>query len=269
MAAMDFPNSPAVNDEFTVGQRTWIWNGTTWDAKSTNLPTHASTHASAGSDPVTIAQSQVTDLTTALSGKANLSGATFTGTVTGPTIFASGAAGAGNITNRIGSGAFENSAPTVATGWPVTGSWYHLNSTTHSNLANYYAMQFAGDFFNSNNIFYRATNGGGTTGWNRLLHTGNANTIRDTGVSLSTAASDAYTTIRSTGSAITITVTNTLAVGQRIDFIQSGTGQITFSPSGITLNSKSNNRKTAAQHSGATVVCVAAGVYTLIGDLVA
>jgi hypothetical protein len=198
-----------------------------------------------------------------------LAGATFTGTVTGPTIFASGAAGAGNITNRIGSGAFENSGPTVATGWPVTSSWYHLNSTTHSNLANYYAMQFAGDFFNSNNIFYRATNGVGTTGWNRLLHTGNANTIRDTGVSLSTAASDAYTTIRSTGSAITITLTNTLAIGQRIDFIQSGTGQITFSPSGVTLNSKSNNRKTAAQHSGATVVCVASGVYSLIGDLVA
>lgn len=44
--------------------------------------THAATHGSAGSDPVTIAQSQVTGLTAALDGKAALTGATFTGAVT-------------------------------------------------------------------------------------------------------------------------------------------------------------------------------------------
>jgi hypothetical protein len=38
MASMDFPDSPAVNDEFTVGQRTWVWTGVSWDAKST-IPT--------------------------------------------------------------------------------------------------------------------------------------------------------------------------------------------------------------------------------------
>ena len=44
---------------------------------------HASSHASAGSDPVTLAQSQVTNLTTDLSAKANLTGGnTFTGTQT-------------------------------------------------------------------------------------------------------------------------------------------------------------------------------------------
>ena len=40
---------------------------------------HASTHAALGSDPLTLAQSQVTNLTTDLAGKASLSGATFTG----------------------------------------------------------------------------------------------------------------------------------------------------------------------------------------------
>ena len=44
---------------------------------------HASSHASAGSDPVTLAQSQVTNLTTDLSAKANLAGGnTFAGTQT-------------------------------------------------------------------------------------------------------------------------------------------------------------------------------------------
>jgi len=31
MAATDFPNSPTVNQTFTVGERTWKWTGTTWD----------------------------------------------------------------------------------------------------------------------------------------------------------------------------------------------------------------------------------------------
>ena len=29
--AIDFPNSPSVNDEFVAGGRTWKWTGTTWD----------------------------------------------------------------------------------------------------------------------------------------------------------------------------------------------------------------------------------------------
>lgn len=31
MSAIDFPDSPSTNDEFTVGNRTWVWNGTVWE----------------------------------------------------------------------------------------------------------------------------------------------------------------------------------------------------------------------------------------------
>jgi hypothetical protein len=31
MAAIDFPNSPAVNDTFTVAGKTWIWTGDVWN----------------------------------------------------------------------------------------------------------------------------------------------------------------------------------------------------------------------------------------------
>jgi hypothetical protein len=31
MAAINFPDSPTVNDEFTVGGRTWKWSGTVWE----------------------------------------------------------------------------------------------------------------------------------------------------------------------------------------------------------------------------------------------
>jgi hypothetical protein len=34
-------------------------------------------------------------------------------------------------------------------------------------------MQFAGDFFNSTDIYYRSTNNSGTTAWNKMWHAGN------------------------------------------------------------------------------------------------
>jgi hypothetical protein len=30
--AMNFPDSPSVNQQFTAGGRTWVWDGTTWSA---------------------------------------------------------------------------------------------------------------------------------------------------------------------------------------------------------------------------------------------
>jgi hypothetical protein len=95
-----------------------------------------------------------------------------------------------------------------------------------------------------------------------------AQTISDKSANYAILAADAYKLIRSTGSAITITLDNVLTAGQRIDFYQAGSGQITFAAgSGVTLQSKNSNVKTAAQYSAATVICVASGVYALIGDL--
>jgi hypothetical protein len=69
--------------------------------------------------------------------------------------------------------------------------------------------------------------------------------------------------------AVTVTVQG-LAVGEQVDFIQTNASQITFTPgSGITLNSKNNNRKTSAQYSPATVKCIASNTYILAGDLAA
>jgi hypothetical protein len=33
---IDFPNSPTLNDTFTVGNRTWQWNGTAWELETTS-----------------------------------------------------------------------------------------------------------------------------------------------------------------------------------------------------------------------------------------
>jgi hypothetical protein len=79
-------------------------------------------------------------------------------------------------------------------------------------------------------------------------------------------SSDVNSYIRSTGSAITITVPDVLTDGQSVNFIQAGAGQITFAGSGITIFSKDSKLKTAAQYSGASIVKVS-GAYYLIGDL--
>jgi hypothetical protein len=93
-------------------------------------------------------------------------------------------------------------------------------------------------------------------------------TTTDKSSNYTLVAADENTYIRSTGSAITITVPDVLANGESVNFIQAGAGQITFAQSGITLNSVDNKKKTNKQFSGATVTKVG-GAYYLIGDLAA
>jgi len=35
--AIDFPNSPTIGDTFTVDNRTWTWDGTSWDLAITSI----------------------------------------------------------------------------------------------------------------------------------------------------------------------------------------------------------------------------------------
>jgi formylmethanofuran dehydrogenase subunit A len=91
----------------------------------------------------------------------------------------------------------------------------------------------------------------------------------DKSANYSIVAADLGTTIRSTSTAITITIDNVLTQqGDRIDFIQAGAGQITFAAgSGVTLSSVDSKLKTAKQFAAASVVFGGSGVYYLIGNL--
>jgi hypothetical protein len=102
MAAIDFPSSPTVGQTFTASGKEWEWDGTAWQLLSVTSSLHAATHAAAGSDPVSIAQSQVTNLTTDISAKANIASPTLTGTPAAPT------AAVGNDTTQIATTAFVN-----------------------------------------------------------------------------------------------------------------------------------------------------------------
>ena len=105
------------------------------------------------------------------------------------------------------------------------------------------------------------------TAWQDLLD--GATGWSDKAANYSIVAADRGSTIRSTGSAITITVDNVLTQqGDRIDFIQAGAGQITFAAgAGVTLSSRSSQVKTSGQFAAASVVFGGTGVYYLIGSL--
>lgn len=80
---------------------------------------HAASHASGGGDDVTLAESQVTNLTTDLAAKAPLASPTFTGVVTSPAYAASGLTGSVQASRYVG--ATTSGAPT--TGAHLTGDW--------------------------------------------------------------------------------------------------------------------------------------------------
>lgn len=78
---------------------------------------------------------------------------------------------------------------------------------------------------------------------------------------------DANGIVRSIGSAITVTVPDVLLDGQSCEFVQAGTGQITFSGSNITIESKNGYNRTNGQYSKVTLMQIN-GSYHLFGDLI-
>jgi len=141
---IDIPNSPSVNDTYTVGSRTWRFNGTTWDAVLFSAPTGPTgptgavgatgpagatgatgatgavgatgpAGATGATGPTGAAASigDVTGLQSALDAKANLSGASFTGTVT-----AGGVIKASRVDSNQEGGQLElNKSSDNSTGW--------------------------------------------------------------------------------------------------------------------------------------------------------
>lgn len=90
------------------------------------------------------------------------------------------------------------------------------------------------------------------------------------GTTYTTLSSDAGKTLRTTsGSAVTVTLSNLLP-GERVDWVQSGAGQITFvAGAGVNLQSEGSKLKSKAQHAAGTVLCVATNTYLLTGNLTA
>ena len=72
-------------------------------------------------------------------------------------------------------------------------------------------------------------------------------------------------------SAIALTIptnaTTAFPTGTRIDIIQTGAGQVTVGGAGVTINSKSSNKKLTGQGSAASLIKFATDTWWLVGDL--
>lgn len=64
---------------------------------------------------------------------------------------------------------------------------------------------------------------------------------------------------------------NSFKVGQKIEILRMGTGNVSIAPltGNVTLNSKNGNRKISAQYSGAVLTKIDTNSWLLIGDLTA
>lgn len=91
--------------------------------------------------------------------------------------------------------------------------------------------------------------------------------VRDVNSNYQLAPEDANGIVRSFGGAITIVVPDVLESGQRVEIIQSGAGEVTFSGFQISIESKDDANKTNGQYSKATIMNINDSYY-LFGDII-
>lgn len=96
-----------------------------------------------------------------------------------------------------------------------------------------------------------------------------AQTVQDKTADYALLTADAgklITVTSATAKNITVNSSLDLTAGQRIDIAQLGTGQVTVVASGTTVYA-TPTLKLRAQYSAATLICISADTYLLVGDL--
>jgi len=91
-----------------------------------------------------------------------------------------------------------------------------------------------------------------------------------TGTTYTLATSDIGKIVTcSNASAIVVTIpASTFAIGDQINVMQYGAGQITFTPAAtVTMRSSGSKTKTFGQYSVATLICIAANEWVLVGNI--
>lgn len=151
---------------------------------------------------------------------------------------------------------------------PATGLFVYNTATTGTapnNVApGYYYWNGTAWVAILGNVTTSSISGNGTT---TTLTNFGAEVNTQSGTSYTLTATDNGKIISCTSnSAVTITVP-ALNIGFNCLIVQRGTGQVTLSPSGSTINNRYNFTKTAGQHAIMSLVSVAAGAFISSGDM--
>jgi hypothetical protein len=112
---------------------------------------------------------------------------------------------------------------------------------------------------------------GTSTSWETAVSTLDLTLNAQTGTTYTAVSGDANKLVTlNNASAITVTIPNAVfTVGQQINFLQLGVGQVTFQGDGTSTIVSNPGVKTRAQYSIATVVCIATNTFLLTGDITA
>ena len=241
--ALDFPNSPSVNDSFSAGGKTWVYNGTKWVLLSVSLNQTVAdgtiTAAKLASDSVTSAKIAAgavgtTDLAANAVTQAKL---------------ASDAVATTNILDA------NITTAKIASDAVTTAKILDSNVTT---------AKIADDAVTQVKLADRVV---GSAELDNL--TLNA----QTGTTYTLVLADAHKLVtQSNASAITTTIPpNTdvaFQIGDQVNLLQLGAGQVTVAPgSGVTIRSEGTKLKLKGQYAAATCIKIASDEWVLVGNL--
>jgi hypothetical protein len=103
-----------------------------------------------------------------------------------------------------------------------------------------------------------------------LLQTTSAPTFTSNNYTLVSGDRDKVVLASNSSTAGTVTIPSGIfASGSVITVVQTGTGQLTFTASGTTLNSQGGKLKLNGQYASAQIICTASNTFLLVGNLVA
>jgi len=88
--AINFPDSPTLNQQFTAAGRTWIWDGSTWANVGTDIVVADVTDLTASATELNYVDGVTSAIQTQIDSKLSLSGGTMTGTINGTSLTLSG-----------------------------------------------------------------------------------------------------------------------------------------------------------------------------------
>jgi len=235
MSAIDFPNSPSVNDTHTVGDRTWKWNGSQWKVVRSVLP-----GATGPTGPTGNTGSTVTGPTGAQgnTGATGLTGATgMTGvTGAGPT-GATGATGPSALTTKGDIATFDTAVARLAVG--ANGETLVADSSTTTGLR-YIASYAAGknavingafDYWQRGTSFTNPVNEAFTADRMSVMHDGTGATRTISQQALAPATISGYDSRYFYRYAVSAAGTSNTyqRFGTKIENVQNLTGTITVS----------------------------------------
>ena len=114
------------------------------------------------------------------------------------------------------------------------------------------------------NITISSISGNGTT---TTLTNFGAEVNTQSGTTYTLTASDNGKIISCTSNSAVTIIVPALSIGFNCLIVQRGSGQVTLSASGSTINNRYNFNKTAGQHAIMSLVSVAAGIFVSSGDM--